>query len=150
MNGSPAYIQARSVPPTECNYVHLHSKLEIRPAYCSITSAACDCVSVVIIALKTLIITYKYAQLSHMWANVMEICSGAPRKLFLQNQFRELDEGVKNHMKMRIIQAQIAGFDILTISSYWYNRKSKPDLIFVIFSPQVYFGLKFLHMTIFS
>ena len=72
-----------AAPPTECNYVHLHSKLEIRPAYCSITSAACDCVSVVIIALITFIIIYKYEQLSHIWAgkNEIAICSGAPRKL---------------------------------------------------------------------
>ena len=74
-----------AAPPTECNYVHLHSKLEIRPAYCSTTSAACDCVSVVIIALITFIIIYKYEQLSHIWAgkNEIAICSGAPRKLFL-------------------------------------------------------------------
>ena len=43
--------------------------------------------------------------------------------------FKNVDEGMKNHMNMRIIQAKIIGIDILTISSYWslcYKRKSKP------------------------
>ena len=31
--------------------------------------------------------------------------------------FKNVDEGMKNHMKMRIIQAKIIGIDILTISS---------------------------------
>ena len=29
--------------------------------------------------------------------------------------FKNVDEGMKNHMKMRIIQAKIIGIDILTI-----------------------------------